>query len=217
MSRLFALISSDLAESNDFSWLDADASHLCVFRRRRSPVRHRAVCSPQRDPLEGVVDAELAKAGARTPRDGRLESVRMTPVIRAFVTWNCGVGPISSGRPSEGCSHVRRLPPPRPLSWVRVGGGMRGCRGKWKREELRVASPRKARWTTFEERFRRGWSWVGRHGCRVVQKREARGDAAGAERGSRSFPCTGKRERRIYLLQREINDVRDKEREKERK
>ncbi|KYN01467.1 hypothetical protein ALC62_07649 [Cyphomyrmex costatus] len=49
-------------------------------------------------------------------RDGRLESIRMTPVIRAFVTWSCGVGPISSGRPGEGCSHVRRLPLPRPTT-----------------------------------------------------------------------------------------------------
>lgn len=32
-----------------------------------------------------------------------------------------------------------------------------------------------------------------------------------------SFPCTEKRERRIYLSRREINDVRDKEREEERK
>ncbi|KYN09693.1 hypothetical protein ALC57_18214 [Trachymyrmex cornetzi] len=51
-------------------------------------------------------------------RDGRLESIRMTPVIRAFVTWSCGVGPISSGRPGEGCSHVRRLPPLRPTTSV---------------------------------------------------------------------------------------------------
>jgi len=41
--------------------------------------------------------------------------------------------------------------------------------------------------------------------------------AAGKERGSRKLSCTGKRERRICLSRREISDVRDKEREKERK
>lgn len=50
----------------------------------------------------------------------------------------------------------------------------------------------------------------------MVQKSDARGNAAGAERGS--FPLHGKeRTEDLSLAKREINDVRDEEREKERK
>lgn len=100
----------------DFSLLGAKQVTCVSFDAED---RYRAVCSPQHNLLEGVANAELEKVSAHTPHDRRLESIRVTPVIRAFVTWSCGVGSsISSGRPGEGCSHVRRLPPPRPTTSV---------------------------------------------------------------------------------------------------
>ncbi|KYN35161.1 hypothetical protein ALC56_10335 [Trachymyrmex septentrionalis] len=113
-------------------------------------------------------------------RDGRLESIRMTPVIRAFVTWSCGVGPISSGRPGEGCSHVRRLPPPRPPTSA-VGRSLSG-----KQRRLKEG-------TRWEKEIEGGsaTSVDAKEGKRVKRERERNGTEQGCSSVQRAGIAAG--------------------------
>lgn len=65
---------------------------------------------------------------------------------------------------------------------------MRGYRGEWKREIFRTAERQRSEM----DNVRRGdfggvVVGVAHHGCWVAQKRETRGNAAGAERGNRKL------------------------------
>lgn len=174
----------------------------------------------QRDPWEGVVDAGLAKSGART-RDGRLESVRVTPVIRAFVTWSCRVdSPISSGRgPARGAhtcagSHLHDLPLPSSVRTGEEGAGV-AASGREKYSGRRGVSG--ARWTMFEGAIsaglESGWPTTD-IGWRKREKRGVTRLARSEETGS--FPCAWERGRRIYLSRKKINNEREKERKSKR-
>lgn len=158
---------------------------LPACRSRRgypAPFTPGRVSSLQRDPREGAVDADWRRQ-ARVRR--ATAGIRVTPVIRTFVTWSCRVdSPISSGRPGEGYSHVRRLPPPRPTTSTRDTTRGRYARVSRRVEERRIQGDGTSRSETdyglggggvLARDFGGvgvGWATTGV----VAQKRETQGD-----------------------------------------
>lgn len=142
----------------------------------------------------------------------RLESVRVTPVIRAFVTWSCVESTLRyrAGGLGKGWPHVRRLPLPRPtislVGWTRAG---EECTDISASGRERNSEQRDARQSETEQCSRSDFGGVG------SWARDCRGGAK--ERNTGMTRKYGERGSRKPARKREIREsISRRKREKER-